>query len=81
MFYTEEDIQPAVDLAVKVFGPQGNYSPAPFVFVTIKHPKYGNLWYGDVAGDYNTVRQLTERLQQEFPDKLVAFDTIKFVEI
>lgn len=52
MFYTEEDVQPAVTLAVKLFGKAGNMSLEKNTLynVSIATREYGKLWYGDIDG-------------------------------
>jgi hypothetical protein len=51
MFWQSEDVQPAVDAAVKIFGKQGNMEIGKNVLynVSIFTPAFGKLWYGDVS--------------------------------
>jgi hypothetical protein len=51
MFYSAEDIQPAVDLAAKVFGTVGNMTTGKNVLynVSVATREFGKLWYGDIA--------------------------------
>lgn len=53
MFYTAEDVQPAVNAAVKMFGPQGRMETGKNVFynVAVFTSQYGKLWYGDIRKD------------------------------
>jgi hypothetical protein len=49
MFYTEEDIQPVVDVAVRIFGRNGSYvfdRNAKSIIVATR--EYGKIWSGDV---------------------------------
>jgi hypothetical protein len=65
MFYTEEDIQPAVQAASELFGSVGNML-AENRFVTrnviIGTREFGKLWYGDVEGTLDYVNELCEIL-------------------
>lgn len=51
MFYSEEDIQPAVTAAEKVFGVQGSmdYGKNVLYNVNIFTREFGKVWYGDVS--------------------------------
>ena len=53
MFYTVEDVQPAVNAAVKMFGPQGRMDTGNNVLynVSVFTSEYGKLWYGDISKD------------------------------
>ena len=53
MFYTDEDVQPAVDVACELFGPNGNMMEGKNVLknIHIGTFEYGKIWYGDVEGD------------------------------
>lgn len=53
MFYTAEDIQPAVNAAVKIFGSQGHMDAGKNVLynVSVFTKEYGKLWYGDISKD------------------------------
>jgi hypothetical protein len=72
MFWNEEEIQPVVDAAVSVFGPQAQYFPEPYVFVRLVHPKFGIIWYGDVEGTPSRVGQLTQSLVQKTGESIFA---------
>lgn len=53
MFWQSEDVQPAVNVAVKMFGPQGNMETGKNVVynVSIFTREFGKLWYGDLITD------------------------------
>jgi hypothetical protein len=50
MFWTEDDIAPAVKVACELFGQQGVMSETKTVRrnVVIGTNKFGKIWYGDV---------------------------------
>ena len=50
MFWQEEDVQPAVDIATQIFGPVGTMMVNENVAhnVSIATREFGKLWYGDV---------------------------------
>lgn len=50
MFYSAEDVQPAVDLAVKVCGTMGNVTINKNALhnVSVATREFGKLWYGDL---------------------------------
>lgn len=67
MFYSEEDIEPAVQIAKELFGPVGNMLEGTrFVSqnVIIGTPAFGKLWYGDVEGTIDYVKELCEILSK-----------------
>ena len=67
MFYTEEDVTPAVQVAVELFGPVGNMlQESRFVTrdVIIGTREFGKLWYGDVEGTVDYVNELCEILSK-----------------
>ena len=67
MFYTEEDVTPAVQIAVELFGPVGNMlQESRFVTrdVIIGTHEFGKLWYGDVEGTVDYVNELCEILSK-----------------
>jgi len=53
MFYTVEDVQPAVNAAIKMFGPQGRMENGKNVLYNahIFTREFGKLWYGDLITD------------------------------
>ena len=67
MFYTEEDVTPAVQVATELFGPVGNMlQEGRFVTrdVIIGTREFGKLWYGDVEGTVDYVNELCEILSK-----------------
>jgi hypothetical protein len=50
MFWQAEDIQPAVNVAVKMFGPQGRMDVGKKLIynASIFTKEFGKLWYGDL---------------------------------
>jgi hypothetical protein len=50
MFYVAEDIQPAVDIAVKMCGTVGNMTLSKNALnnVSVATREFGKLWYGDL---------------------------------
>jgi hypothetical protein len=67
MFYTDEDVEPAVQIAVELFGPVGNMlSESRFVTrnVIIGTREFGKLWYGDVEGTQDYVAELCDILSK-----------------
>lgn len=66
MFYTEEDIQPAVDAAVSVFGTPGNMSMEPNTNwdVIVETSNFGKIWYGDVEGGVEMLVQKKQELEK-----------------
>jgi len=63
MFYTEEDISPAVKEAVKLFGTVGNMSMEKDTLfnISIATKTLGKLWYGDISGEIGTT-EIVNRL-------------------
>lgn len=53
MFWQAEDVQPAVNVAVKMFGPQGTMETGKNVIynASIFTREFGKLWYGDLITD------------------------------
>jgi len=64
MFYTEEDVQPAVDLAVKIFGKPEQYHTwsegQVMMNVAVMTRKFGKIWTGDLLMDRDTRNASTE---------------------
>lgn len=73
MFYTEEDIIPAVEMAQDLFGMVGNVATESntMMNVSIATREYGKVWYGDIDGKYDTpaivekLAELSKFLQQK----------------
>lgn len=74
MFWNEDDIQPTVNTAIEIFGTQAQYQPEPFVFVSIETPKFGPIWYGDISGDYTTVKEKVTQLAGKLGETVTARD-------
>ena len=73
MFYTEEDIQPAVQVAIELFGPMGNMLPGGrFVTqdVIIATKEFGKLWYGDVSGTADYVNELCDIMSKRINQRV-----------
>ena len=53
MFYTAEDVSPAVKVVADVFGKVGNMETGKNVLynVSIFSRQYGKLWYGDLVNE------------------------------
>ena len=66
MFYSAEDVQPVADIAVQLFGRNGNLLEGKNVTknVIIGSNEFGKIWYGDVDGDMEYVRSLCAVLTQ-----------------
>lgn len=67
MFWNEEDIQPAVDMATEMFGTVGNMSETKNTLknVFIFSKQYGKLWYGDIEDTTDNVRQKCSQIAQK----------------
>lgn len=81
MFYDEQDVQPAVNAAIEIFGKQAQYQPDPFVYLSIETPKFGIIWYGDITGDYGTAREKATQLAAKLGEKIIARDLGTSAEI
>jgi hypothetical protein len=70
MYYTEEDVQPAVEMTEKLFGVNGNVShvKGALLNVSIATREFGKLWYGDIEMDHadilNKLHELSKTLEQ-----------------
>jgi hypothetical protein len=66
MFYTEEDVQPVVTLAEKLFGKVGNMSMEKNTLynVSIATREFGKLWYGDISGNLTNTDVLVNSLTE-----------------
>ena len=77
MFYTEEDVTPAVQTATELFGPGGNMlNEGRFVTrnVIIGTREFGKLWYGDVEGTVDYVNELCEILSKRINQQVLVVD-------
>ena len=75
MFYTEEDVQPVVQVATELFGPVGNMLESNrFVSqnVIIGTREFGKLWYGDVAGTTDFVNELCEIMSKRISQQVMV---------
>lgn len=74
MFYTEEDVTPAVTAAIELFGPVGAISNDKNVVknVSIATREFGKLWYGDV--DKATVKEKCLSLGARINQKIYMFE-------
>jgi hypothetical protein len=66
MFYSVDDIQPAVQVATELFGPVGSMMDGKNVTknVLIGTREFGKIWYGDVEGDLEFITGLCSVLTQ-----------------
>lgn len=78
MFYTEEDVQPAVDMAVELFGTVGNISNERTVMknIVITSDKFGHLWYGDIEDTMDSIHAKCVVLSQKFDLKVSSINMI-----
>lgn len=74
MFYSHEDVTPAVTAAVQVFGPQAQYQSHPFTYLAISTPKYGKIWYGDVSMDLASIKLACSELAKKIQEPITALD-------
>jgi hypothetical protein len=81
MFYTEEEIQPVVTLATKIFGRVGNMCPSPYMFISVQTNKFGAVWYGDIQGTADDVISLTKKFAAEVKDRVTVTDLARDVTI
>jgi len=77
MFYTDEDVTPAVQVATELFGRVGNMLPeGKFATrnVIIGTREFGKLWYGDVEGTVDYVNELCEILSKRINQQVLVVD-------
>ena len=76
MFYTVEDIQPAVDVAVELFGKNGTMLDGKHISknVLVGTREFGKLWYGDVDGDMDFINSLCSVLSQRIGQTAMIVD-------
>jgi hypothetical protein len=71
MFYSEEDVQPAVTLAVELFGTQGNMlHTATWKNLTVITKQFGKIWYGDINFSPAEVTKKCQQLAQKLGQKV-----------
>lgn len=68
MFWTEEDVQPVVDMATDLFGTVGNMSADKNVLknIVIFSKQYGKLWYGDIQDQLENIQGKCNQIGQRF---------------
>lgn len=68
MFYTEEDVQPVVDMTTELFGAVGNMSAEKNVLknIIIFSKQYGKLWYGDIEDQMENIHTKCNQIAQKF---------------
>lgn len=73
MFYSEEDLTPAVNAAVETFGPMSNIieSKQSRRNITIASKEFGKLWFGDTDVD---IEQGCKLLSKRINQVVYAFD-------
>ncbi len=77
MFYTQEDIEPAVRAAEQLFGKQAQYvvnDSKEFVYIGLETPKFGMIWYGDYSGTFAKVSSLADKLSSTIGQKVKVID-------
>lgn len=77
MFYTDEDVEPVVQIATELFGPVGNMLDEDrFVTrnVIIGTNQFGKIWYGDVPGTVDYVSELCEILSKRIDQRVMIVD-------
>ena len=76
MFYTAEDIQPAVQVATELFGSVGIMMEGKNVTknVLIGTREFGKIWYGDVDGDIDFINGLCGVLSQRIGQTAMVVD-------
>lgn len=64
MFWTADDVQPAVNEAVRLFGVQGRIGNGKVSErnISIATREYGKLWYGDISEDHLTFKNKLNEL-------------------
>ena len=76
MFWNAEDVQPAADVAVELFGKNGAMLDGKHVSrnVIISTREFGKLWYGDVDGDAEFINSLCSVLSQRIGQTAMVVD-------
>lgn len=66
MYFTAEDVQPAVDVVTATLGQQGTMLEGKNVTkdVILGSPQFGKMWYGDVDGDMEYINNICNILSQ-----------------
>jgi hypothetical protein len=76
MFYTEEDVEPIVKIAVEMLGPSGNMLEGKNVTknVTIGTKEFGKIWYGDVDGSVEYVTDMCTAMSKRINMRVAQVD-------
>ena len=77
MFYTEEDVEPVVQIATELFGPVGNMlNEGRFVTrnVILGTKEFGRIWYGDVEGTVDYITELCEMFSKRINQQVLVVD-------
>lgn len=76
MFWSEEDIQPAVNMAVELFGVCGRMSNEQITVknVVITSNKFGHLWYGDIDSSIELINEKCNIIAKRFDVKVSVFN-------
>lgn len=76
MFYTEEDVAPIAQIAVEMFGPNGNMLDGKHVVknVIIGTQEFGKIWYGDVDGGPEFVSDMCTAMSTRSNMKVMVVD-------
>lgn len=75
MFWNEEDVQPAVNKAVELFGPVGRMAYGKNVRhnMSVATKEFGKIWYGDIDMDDATFTERCKALSTEIKQTLYLF--------
>ncbi len=75
MFWTEEDVQPAVNKAVELFGPAGRmfYEKNVRHNMSLATREFGKIWYGDIDMDDTTFIAKCAALSAEIKQAVYVF--------
>jgi hypothetical protein len=73
MYYMEEDVQPAVNAAVDIFGTPGRILVEGDVLknISIATREFGKLWYGDIQRD--RLDQFSKELSGKIQKNIYVF--------
>ena len=76
MFWTEEDVQPIVQIAEEMFGPNGNMLEGKNITknVLIGTKEFGKIWYGDVDGDVQFVTDMCTAMSTRVSTTVMQVD-------
>lgn len=74
MFYTKEDVEPAISTAIDIMGMPGQYLPIPFTYLAIETPKYGTIWYGDTQMNDEMIKEKCSLLSKKINEPVSAIN-------